>query len=522
VTSTTFHNVAAGQQEIESRPWTPSGFLIDMNAGLDFFFDDETLLPNQHDLNGFLNHSETGAFYMPANRERQDLASAALASDITAPQPERSSQQSPSFLGEIPRGLPSLINGIESNTEQRFFCHFTNVTSRVLTLSTGKDNPLLMFVLPRSLQDPMIQRALLCLGGSHLTNELEAHGSETPSFMAQKKRMLQEAEEQQATRFSALKVLESGNSRRPIEFEAVLTTALLLCLYEISEGKGDKLWQVHLDAARHLIRDALEVETQNHHHKQDGYDHQTTGWSPDLLAKLHVDRFLLEFFIYHDVLAGVTDNRSRQSPVLEPPSSSSSSRRFLLWQPSSRSSGQVYMIDVNNGPLDLISRIAALRSQAMTHGLTSAVICEAVLLWQDLSGFQPQTADQEQVLAFSSYIPALFIWLYSIIYPDNITDQKVQTTLKQVIRDMKEIQTSGVLAFLLFPTFILGLASVDAEDRQEIEVQFDRLAKFSGLGNIKLACEVVKRSWAEYTAGNQRSWDWMKQMEIHGISLPLT
>lgn len=158
----------------------------------------------------------------------------------------------------------------------------------------------------------------------------------------------------------------------------------------------------------------------------------------------------------------------------------------------------------------------------MTHELTSAVICEAVLLWQDLSGFQPQTADQEQVFAFSSYISALFIWLYSIIYPDNITDQKVQTTLKQGIRDMKEIQTSGVLAFLLFPTFILGSASVDAEDRQEIEAQFDRLAKFSGLGNIKLAYEVVKRSWAEYTAGNQRSWDWMKQMEIHGISLPLT
>jgi hypothetical protein len=73
-----------------------------------------------------------------------------------------------------------------------------------------QNNPLLTVDLPRSLQDPLIQRALLCLGGSHLVNQLQPQGHDIPFFISEKKRLLQEAERQQAMRLSALKNLEGG------------------------------------------------------------------------------------------------------------------------------------------------------------------------------------------------------------------------------------------------------------------------------------------------------------------------
>jgi hypothetical protein len=103
-----------------------------------------------------------------------------------------------------------------------------------------------------------------------------------------------------------------------------------------------------------------------------------------------------------------------------------------------------------------------------------------------------------------------------------MSNSKVQSVVKQGIASLCQIKTSGVVAFLLFPAFILGIASVSQEDRGEIEKQFERLARFSGLGNVKLAYEVVRRSWAGHDGGMRRSWDWMEQMEKYGISLPVT
>jgi len=398
---------------------------------------------------------------------------------------------------EIPRSLPFLINGVNSLTEQKFFAHFTNVTSRVLTISSDSNNPLLAIVLPRSLQDPMIQKAVSCLGGSHLVNlqpDAESH------LLTEKRRLLKDAETQQAARISALSVLD--RRQRAVEFETVLTSTLLLCLYEISEGRGDLSWRVRLNTARSLIQDAVQTSS--------SIALATSGTSEDSTT-LEVDQFLLDFFLYHDILAGVTDRTTQ--PILQP------AARTV----ARSNSDDVYMMGIDNGLFDLIAKIAALRTKAMAKGnLDASVVCEALMLWEELDAWHPGTNDNDQRLAFSAYTSALFVWLYVIIYPNNIADAKVQTAVQCGLSEMKQIQASGVMAFLLFPAFVIGFASVATNEREQASAQFERLSRFSGLGNIRLAHDVVKRSWADYDNGMRSSWDWTRQMEMHGISLPVT
>ncbi len=92
------------------------------------------------------------------------------------------------------------------------------------------------------------------------------------------------------------------------------------------------------------------------------------------------------------------------------------------------------------------------------------------------------------------------------------------------MEDMRQIQGTGVLAFLLFPIFALGFASIQQDERDACTAQFERLMTFSGLGNVKLAHDVVKQSWTEHdgSGSNGWTWDWVQHMENHGISLPVT
>ncbi|KIX08410.1 uncharacterized protein Z518_03066 [Rhinocladiella mackenziei CBS 650.93] len=467
-----------------------------------------TVEGNDAFLHWFLPDDTTDNFGVMVNYGNSNLSTAMDGSIMEYPQMDTATstlqqqlsyqlqQRQQSSEAEIPRSIPFLINGVDSRTEQKFFFHFTNVTSRVLTISNNEKNPLLTIVLPRSLDDPMISKAIACLGGSHLANLQPESELQT---QAEKNRILKNAVTQQTARMMALRA--SGPRQTSAEFEAILTSTLLLCLYEISEGSGNLTWRVRLDEARDLIQDALRVSCRGNH---------DMSCSLQALSSLGIDQFLLDFFVYHDILAGVTD--PMHQPLLK-----------STLRASSQTEDEVYMIGVDNGLFDLIAQIVGLRSSARTHGRSNpVVIFEAIQIWEALDAWKPNTDDRDQTLAFSAYTSALFVWLYSIIYPDNIGDDKVKIAVRNGLDNMHQIQARGVLAFLLFPAFVLGIASVTPEHRSEISAVFERLRNFSALGNVKLAYEVVKRSWLDYGRGIPRSWDWIQQMEVNRISLPVT
>jgi hypothetical protein len=388
--------------------------------------------------------------------------------------------------------LPFLFNNVNTVLERQLFLHFTKLTSRVLTLSTGKNNPLTSIVVPLASRDKMVMQSLLCLAGSHLVSISPVGGVQ--SINLEKRRLHDIATRTQALRVQAL---EWGKYQQsPQELEAILTSALLLCLYEICEGSGDATWRIHLDTARKLISWSMPKNN-------------------DPSSFPAINRFYLEFFIYHDSLSAVTVKSS--TPLF-------SSGDFRL-QCSYSEDAYKSVVGVDDGLCDLITRIADLRSQAAAAppDQSGDIHCEAVVVWDDLSNWKPNSQDLEQCLIGSLYQWALFIWLYCIVHPDGIADERLQSAVRCAIQDLEQIQsTSGVLACLLFPLFIIGTTSIGEADRAVVKSHFQSLTAWSGLGNVRIAQEIVQRSWESYDNAVPRSWDWMAQLELRGISVPIT
>jgi hypothetical protein len=389
------------------------------------------------------------------------------------------------------KNLPLHINGINSAMERKYFYHFIHVTSRVLTLSHDERNPFLDLILARSLADSMVSKALSCLGRSDLA---KLQGDMDPDSGAEQRSLLAHASSELETRSAALKA--SGPTRSVLEFESVLISALLLYLYEISEGRGDRSWQTRLEKARDLVGIALAATSA---HPQDH------AWRSMALASLGLDPVLLDFFVYHDVLAAVTNG-------FRPPLLHSSTR-------SPPDPGVAYMIGVNDGLSDLIVDLTGLRTMVAEDARTSArVVCKATQIWARLHTWQPKTGDQDLQRASSAYISALFVWLYSIIYPDDMSGKRVQVVVRRGLDHTQGIQYRGPLSCLLFPAFVLGFACTSPEQRAQASALFERLQSVSNFRNITLAQWVVQQSWNDFDNGARRTWDWIQRMEAHQIS----
>jgi len=86
---------------------------------------------------------------------------------------------------------------------------------------------------------------------------------------------------------------------------------------------------------------------------------------------------------------------------------------------------------------------------------------------------------------------------------------------------MNEINP-GEMACLLFSLFVVGSAAIRQEDRNIVTKHFKRIREWSSLGNVNLTFEVVKKMWEDHGAGLPRCWDWVIQLERHGMSLLVT
>lgn len=409
----------------------------------------------------------------------------------------------------MPMQLPFLIDGIESRLEQKLFFHFTSHVSKILTLSTEPSNPFVSVIVPLAMRDQTIMRSMLSLAGSHLLN-LEGRESD-PELAHRNQRLHLMAVQGQSSHFQVFDAVDSSLSSQQVEI--ILTCSLLLCLYELCEGSGSGAWQGHLDAARRLVRKTVVTELESMHTNRNACATQTGGPLP------RIDRFLVEFFIYHDSLATVT---VFSEPVLKPQVYRDANPKFLAAHGSSAADGP-YVVGVQDGLFDIIGPISALRTRAKKK-LDGIVICEAVQIWQKLSEWQPPaSADVEYGLIGSLYQWALFVWLFSVVYPNDITNTKVQLAVKEGLECLQQLEpTSGAMSCSLFPLFILGSSAVDLADRNGVLVEFQRLRSWSGLGNVSLALSVVQKMWSKYDNQEARSWDWVKESEEHGLVLLVT
>ena len=493
-----------------AQPLHPHEYDYMPDANLDFMFDqlEEVSLLSSSDGNGHPNNGP-----LPGTDSYNILIR-------TGQQPHLDLMQDTLQRDYIPNELPFLITGVESQLHRRLFCHFTGVLSHVLSPSVRGISPFNSVVIPVALRDPTVMNTFLSLAGSHF---MKVQGGDNSNGMNteldnERHRLHDEAINVQTSRFQGLKnSSSSGAICSNQDQEVMFTTSLLLTMYEISEGSGNDAWRVHLDMAR-------EVITMGSHRMSNAPLTPTSPVTPTSPSSFtapapsegfittDVNPFLLEFFQFHDSIANVTVSLPTNKPRF--------ASAFDL------SKHEPYMIGVKDGLMDFIFRISTLRAQADSspHKPDGDVICKAVQIWEDLSLWKPRDfLAVERKLMSEYYQWALFIWLFSIVYPDGKSDPTVQAAVKRIANGMCDISPGeGVMSCLLFPLFVIGSAAIELEDKIAIRKQFHRLRAWSSLGNIDLAYRIVEKMWVDYDVGLPGSWDWVKQMENHGMSLLVT
>ncbi|KAE8379016.1 hypothetical protein BDV26DRAFT_260423 [Aspergillus bertholletiae] len=171
------------------------------------------------------------------------------------------------------------------------------------------------------------------------------------------------------------------------------------------------------------------------------------------------------------------------------------------------------LFGMNDGLRDMIKRIYSLHYRSRTGKVNnSTTITEAVGIWQDLATWQPPDAlpgDQYPEL-YDSYTSALFTWLYLILHPESMCDEKVQSMVEKGVLAMSAITVLELLPFLLIPLFILGLASVQDEHRDFIGGLLDHIEEHTACDEVEVYRTIVERSWESQDQGLPRSWEWIQ------------
>lgn len=417
---------------------------------------------------------------------------------------------------------------LETPCEEQFLYHFINSTARLLVLPSKQDEDgpglIVSTIISISKDDSMILKALLCLGASHMIQNLSVSSSSpsegTIAQLAEEKlRLLREVEQLQSSRLQAL----TGVANKKAEYDALLASYLLLFIYEFSEGTGDESWLLRLDGARGIVSIAWEEHRSQSEDEDDEYSSQDEGKNLDReqLESLDIDSRLMQFFIYHDVLTRVTAQKPQSSLLNRVPPKDAS--------PSPKINRNEDMFGIYNGLIDIILRIAVLRTEANTVSiLPGTLISQAVEIWQDIDNWDLHYAPGNEPSndyrhMCEAYISASFIWLFSIIYPDRIADEKVQTMTQNGLEALSFIEKPGILTFGLFPVFVIGTACIDEQTRDMVEEQLNRIERLCRFRNVMLCRDVIRGAWrVSDSEGDGHGWDWIRLMEEQSVSLPIT
>lgn len=371
----------------------------------------------------------------------------------------------------VPRGLPFLIDGIETEVDRRFLDHFVYDFSRVLTLINDDSNPFKEILLPMATQNRGLMHSLMCLSGSHLSSR-----DPQPVFKERRHYHFDCAVSNLRTHITGY---ATNPSREMIDDPTVAST-LALCLNSICEGETKGEYRPHMDAARHLL------ETQR-------------SQNPEFR------KFLYEFFMYHDVSNALTALDRRPLLLTED---------FVL--PTFVQPGAGILLGVLDGLFGYMSKITLLRDKIRERkgqGIEPTVdyqsLSDAVAIDWGIRSWEPaQREGSPSFIAAQLYRQCTWVYLYRTIQPSK-PSEKIASAVDGGLEYLRQLPAdAGTQAILLMPLFLLGCAAFAPEQRPEIRDAFDGLIAYSNLGNIRPAREIVEKVWEKMDAGDESSWDW--------------
>ncbi|PGH12370.1 hypothetical protein AJ79_04318 [Helicocarpus griseus UAMH5409] len=391
-------------------------------------------------------------------------------------------------LAIIPRGLPILIDGIETDIDRKFLDHFVFDFSRVLTLINDDSNPFKEILLPMATQHRGLMHSLMCLSGSHLS----ARDPE-PRFKERKHyhfdRAITDLKETVAAR--AKSADESG---LPVD-DPMIASTLTLCLKTICEGETRGEYRSHMDATRYLLG---KHRPQNEKFKQ----------------------FIVEFFQYHDVSNSLTTLDRR-------PICLTGDLRLPDFVPHAQAGA---LLGIFDGLFHYISEITVLRDrirQRIMQGIEPSVdyetLSEAVSIDSSIRAWEPiYPPDNPNWFAAQLYRQSTWVYLYRTIRPSR-PSEKISQVVDDGLLFLDQLPiNAGANSIMLMPLFLLGCSAFESRQRERIKRGFDSLQAYSSLRNIEPALRVVERVWEVMDHNIEESWDWEKIIEDMDMDFLIT
>lgn len=393
----------------------------------------------------------------------------------------------------VPRGLPILIDGVETEIDRRFLDHFVFGFSRVLTLINDDSNPFKEILLPMATQHRGLMHSLMCLAGSHLS-VLDPEPMLKERKYYHFHRAIRDLKDNITASSKARASSSEGEADLLVE-DPIIASTIALSLNTICEGETNGEYRPHMDAARYLL---VTQRPRNEKFRQ----------------------FIVEFFQYHDVSNAITSLDRR-------PAHLNGDLRLPDFVPHAQAG---MFLGVFDGLFNYISEVTRLRDrirQRHHEGYEPAVdyeilsdavsIDSAIRVWE--TSHVPDTANW--YLA-QLYRQSTWVYLYRTIRPSRPSD-KIAQVVDDGLAYLDQLpQDAGAYSIVLMPLFLLGCSAFVPHQRERIKNGFDTLKAYSNLRNIDQALLVVQRVWEVMDTNIDESWDWEKIIKDMNMDFLIT
>lgn len=378
-------------------------------------------------------------------------------------------------MAVVPRGLPILIDGIETDVDRRFLDHFVYDFSRVLTLINDDSNPFKEILLPMATQHTGLMHSLMCLAGSHLSTR-----DPDPRFKERKHYHFLSAITDLRNTITARASGKSQDSEFFVE-DPMIASTIALCLNTICEGETRGEYRSHMDAARYLL---VTQRPRNEKFRQ----------------------FIVEFFQYHDVSSSLTTLDRR-------PICLTGDLRLPDFVPHAQAGA---LLGIFDGLFLYISEITVIRdkirqryNQRIDPAVDYQTLSEAVAIDSRIRVWEPcYPPDHQNWFAAQLYRQSTWVYLYRTIRPSR-PSEKISQVVDDGLLYLDQLPLdAGAYSILLMPLFLLGCSAFEAHQRDRIRRGFESLQAYSSLRNIEPALRIVEKVWNVMDTQPEKSWDW--------------
>ena len=392
----------------------------------------------------------------------------------------------------IPASPSYVISGLESEVDRQFFRHYCHVLSRIVTVNAGEpnSNPFLSLIVPLARENPIVMHAMLGLSGAHILR----------CEPRDKYRQAQEDHRSKAISMLSGAVSEAINTNADLP-DPIIACMVLQYQLQLIVGEISGEYRSHCEAAKSYLKFRLN-------------------------EPMH--RFASEIFGYAGLSISMTSTpkfRNRYPQDMNSPSG----LRFAV--PSVVGHFDGIFLKWLGGLSSCITRITALRDLVRSRRAARLEPPVEMLAIEDageLSGVlndwkSGHEEDSRDWFLAELYREAAWVYLHRTIR-NSVQVEVLKTRVRRGIGilDILEAKGASTDCAILLPTFILGCAAFDVEEREDIEKTFNKMAANNDFGNVPLAKKIVQKVWEMMDKGDDRSWDWETIKENMNYDFPIT